>query len=244
VPLSLDILRPDPLPAKRMPAIMELHTGAWTYGERDAQRNLLFAEQGFFTISVDYRLSNQATFPAQIDDVKLAVHWLRSHADAYGIDPTQIGVWGLSAGGHLAALLGLSGDRNAPKDQPKAETYSAQVQAIATIAAPTDILHLNGEFEHLLLGGSVSEHTELAWLASPIAFVSSSAPPFLIIHGTEDERVPFEQAVLLRDKLQTAGVDVTLLAIEHGDHMQLLQQHEKMIMEAILSFFTTHLRSS
>ncbi len=243
-PLYLDILKPKSPPAERIPVIMELHTGAWTYGEKDAQRNRLFAEQGFFTVSVDYRLSGQTTFPAQIEDVKTAVRWLRSQVDTYGIDPARIGVWGLSAGGHLAALLGLSDDRDTPESQPRVDTNSAQVQAVATIAAPTDILNLNGEFEHLLLGGPVSERMELARLASPIAFVSSTAPPFLLIHGTRDERVPFEQAASLRDKLQNAGADVTLLAIEQGDHMQLFQQHEQTIMGAMLNFFTTHLRSS
>ena len=241
-PLRLDILRPEPQPAARMPVVIELHTGAWTYGEKDAERNRLFAEHGFFTASVDYRLSGAATFPAQIEDVKMAVRWLRAQADTYGLEPARMGVWGLSAGGHLAALLGLAGDRDTPEAEPRVDTYSAQVQAVATIAAPTDIVHLNGEFEPLLLGGPVAERAELARLASPVAFVTPAAPPFLIVHGTHDERVPFQQAILLNDMLLGVGADVTLVPIAGGDHMRLFEQHHQAIMQAMLSFFSRTLR--
>jgi acetyl esterase/lipase len=173
----------------------------------------------------------------------MAVRWLRAHADAYALDPARIGVWGLSAGGHLAALVGLCGDRDTPEDEPGQGVFSAQVQAVASIAAPTDIMHLNGEFEQLLLGGSVAERAELARLASPVAFVTPTAPPFLIIHGTQDERVPFQQALLLNDMLHAVGVDVTLMPIAEGNHMHLFQQHQQVITQAMLRFFISHLCS-
>ncbi len=109
-PLLLDILRPESPPPAPMPAVVEIHGGGWAEGEKDALRNRFFAERGYFTVSINYRLSSEAIFPAQAHDAKAAVRWLRAHASEYGVDPDRVGVWGHSAGGHLAALLGTSAD--------------------------------------------------------------------------------------------------------------------------------------
>jgi acetyl esterase/lipase len=97
-------------PAERMPAVIEVHGGGWQVGERAVGRGLLMPLQGFFYASIDYRMSHQALFPAQIHDVKAAIRWLRAHADEYRVDPNRIGLWGGSAGGHLVTLAGASGD--------------------------------------------------------------------------------------------------------------------------------------
>lgn len=113
-PLYLDLLSPSPLLMAPAPAVIYLHGGGWSEGERSSGLfpwlNPLLAAHGFITVSITYRLSHLAPFPAQIHDVKAAVRWVRAHADQYQIDPARIGVWGDSAGGQLAALLGVTGD--------------------------------------------------------------------------------------------------------------------------------------
>lgn len=111
--LLLDILRPAEQLDQPIPVIVEIHAGGWAYGEKYAERNRPFANLGYFTVSLNYRLADEAIFPAQIDDVKQAIRWLKTQADTYHIDPQHIGIWGVSSGGHLAALLGTSGVEDA-----------------------------------------------------------------------------------------------------------------------------------
>ncbi len=230
-PMLLDILRPEPLPARPMPVLIELHAGAWLYGEKYPERNRPFAEQGFFTVSVDYRPASEAIFPAQIEDIKMAVRWLRAHTEEYNLDTKHIGVWGVSSGGHLASLLGTSG-----ADEEK-------VQAVATLAGPADLLHMaDNPFLPKLLDGPVLERAELARAASPTTYVTPASPPFLIIHGTNDKNVAFEQGVLLRDSLSAAGVEVTFIPIEGAGHLPMDPPQE--LYKEMLSFFSKHLQIS
>ena len=223
-PLLLDILRPDPVPEASMPVIMEIHAGAWAYGEKYPERNRPFAEQGYFTVSVNYRLSGEAIFPAPLDDLKLALTWLRNHTDEYHLDAERIGVWGVSSGGHLAALLGTTSD----------------VQAVATLSGPSDLLAMaTNPFLPALLGGPVLERQELARKASPVTYVHASAPPFLIMHGTTDQTVPFAQAVLLRDALQKVGAEVTFIPFEGAGHFPAIPTPE--FYPPMIDFFSKHL---
>jgi acetyl esterase/lipase len=240
--MHLDILRPDPVPATPMPAIVELHPGAWMFGGKLPERNRVFAENGFFTVSVDYRHSGEAAFPAQIEDVRAAVRWLRANAAVQHVDPLRIGVWGESSGGHLASLLGTAGDRENPDEGPADDVPSAVVQAVATVSGPSDLVALNNQFVPPLLGGPIAERRELADRANPISYITPGRPlpPFLIMHGRGDEQVPPEQATLLHRALESAGADVdtvlydtghTLLAGVHGDHAR----------ATMLGFFRRHL---
>jgi acetyl esterase/lipase len=243
-PLLLDIMRPEPPPENRMPVVVQIHGGGWQAGSKDGEQNRFFAEQGFFTISIDYRLSSEATFPTQIEDVKMAVRWVHEHAEMYHLDAQRIGVWGHSAGGHLAALLGTSGDRQTPEDKPVVERYSVQVQAVATLAGPADLLRM-GEWnpdpnscESQLLGGPVVERVELARNASPVAFVNRAMPPFLIIHGMQDDVVPFQQAALLHDALKAVDADVTFVPVAGGHG---LREDWRIDVREVLAFFQTQL---
>jgi acetyl esterase/lipase len=170
-PLALDILRPDPLPAAPMPLVMELHPGAWMFGGKHAERNRMLAERGFATASVDYRPSTTAPFPAQIDDVRAAVNFLRAHAAEYHLDPDRFGIWGESSGGHLAALLGTAGEHN-EYVPPLLGGPLPGKRELAAAASPL-----------------------------PYITGAGRLPPFLIVHGSHDSQVPPEHSDLPRAAL-------------------------------------------
>ena len=191
----------------------------------------LLAQGNYVAVAVGYRLSGEAIRPAQIHDCKAAIRWLRADAGQYGVDPERIGVWGSSAGGHLANLLGTTGDvKELLEGNCGTPNVSSRVRCVVSYCGPTDFLaakRIQGGREpssvSLLLGGPVDEKKDLARQTSPINYVSADDPPFLLVHGTDDPTVPFEQAELFYRALQQAGVDVTLIRIEGGrtQHWQL-----------------------
>jgi acetyl esterase/lipase len=239
-PLSLDILRPDPLPAVPMPLVMELHPGAWMFGGKNPGRSEMLAEQGFATASIDYRPSTAAPFPAQIDDVRAAVHFLRAHAAEYHLDPDRFGIWGESSGGHLAALLGTAGERHSPQQPATAPL----VRAVAAISAPADLAMLNNEYVPPLLGGPLPGKQELAVQASPLPYISGARglPPFLIVHGSHDRQVPPEHSDLLRAALEAAGAKVEYVILNAG-HNLLGSEYATQCRALLVEFFTTCLQA-
>jgi acetyl esterase/lipase/ketosteroid isomerase-like protein len=214
-PLRMHILRPAAPAAHPRPALLFVHGGGWTEGtkERGVIPLLRFVQRGYVAASMEYRLSGEARFPAQIDDVKAAIRFLRENAARYGIDPRRIVVWGQSAGGHLAALAGTTGtgaerpdaviDWNGPADLLEPGEIARLLAQKAKQNAPTMAMER-------LLGGPVEEHRELARAASPIHHVSPDDPPFLIMHGTADPEVDISQSRALHQALRAAGVDATL----------------------------------
>ena len=261
VELCLDVLGPSPLPDTPLPTVVRIDgCPGWGPGHRNAGigpfANPVLAEAGFLTVSVSVRHSRQAMFPAQLHDAQAAVRWLRTNPLRLPIDGTRIGIWGQSAGGHLAALLALVGD-NHLGDQPHPDAPpSCRVQAAVTIAGPSDFLTPGGEMvNHVpspvteLFGGDVTTHHEQMRQASPLTHVTAPAPPFLIIHGTNDETVPYYQAKLLHQALQEAGADSRLLPIPGGYHN--LRPDPRPTDngpvphnagQAVLGFFDRHLR--
>jgi acetyl esterase/lipase/ketosteroid isomerase-like protein len=214
-PLRMHILRPTaPAPHPR-PALLFIHGGGWTEGtkERGLIALLRFVQRGYVAASMEYRLSGEATFPAQIEDVQAAIRFLRENAAQYGIDATRIAVWGQSAGGHLAALAGATGtgaerpdaviDWNGPADLVEPVELARLLAQKARQNTPTIALER-------LLGGPVDEHRELARAASPVYHASPDDPPFLILHGTADPEVDISQSRALHQALRAAGVDATL----------------------------------
>jgi len=227
--LYLDLLIPDPPPRDPTPAVVYFHGGGWAEGACGYAMypwlNPLLAAHGFVTASVTYRLSRFAPFPAQIHDAKAAIRWLRANAAEYGIDPSRIGVWGDSAGGHLAELLGTSAGIPQLEGPCGSPGYPSNVQAVVARCAPTDFVRWRAEDEDepgsvfwRLFGGPGSQRRELARLASPITHVAAGVPPFLLVHGTEDETVPYEQATLLAGALRAHGGDVTIRTVAAGHH--------------------------
>lgn len=225
IPLLLDMLCPYPVPGYTLPVVIYIHGGGWDGGQRSGGLapwlSPLLATQGFLAVTISYRLSYQANFPAQLHDVKAAVRWLRANAERYHIHPERIGVWGFSAGGHLSSLLGVTGNQTKLEGDSGSPGYSSNVQAVVAVAAPSDFFYPGGLIENSsevkhLLGGTVLEREELARLASPLYHVTSDAPPYLLIHGTHDEVVPFEHTKRMYEALKVAGVEANILSTTEG----------------------------
>lgn len=192
--------------------------------------------------SPQYRTSNEATFPAQLIDIKSAIRYLRAHSERYRIDTEKIGVMGESAGGHLTAMAALADD--SAYDVGSYLEYSSQVQAACPWYPPTDVtsfpypspLEAAASPESLLTGMNVMLHQKELETACPVSYVSKDAPPFMILHGINDHTVPFTQGEILHDRLEEAGCDVKLVAIEGADHAD-RQFFQKEIWQRIADFF-------
>jgi len=208
--LDLYLPRSEIVSLTKRPVVVWIHGGGWRSGSRLAPPLLSLVSQGFVLASLDYRTSDEALFPAQIQDCRTAVRWLRAHAAEHGLDASRIGVVGGESGGHLAALLGVLGTHCPFDDLPFWSEQSSDVQAVATLGAPIDFLTLDEQtgsnhlFRHsdvlspesLLLGGPLKEQTQLANHASPLTHLASASnlPPFLIFHAMHDQVVPYQQA--------------------------------------------------
>lgn len=241
--LKLDLIYPEDS-EKVYPCIVWICGGAWLTMDRSAHLPYLaeLARSGFVVASVEYRTSNEAIYPTQIVDVKAAIRYLKAHSKRYRIDPERFGVMGESAGGYLAAMAALADDP--AFDEGDYLEYSSKVQAACPWYPPTDVtgfpypspLESASSRESLMLGMNVMLHQEEALKACPVSYVSKDAPPFMIIHGMNDHTVPFSQGEILHDKLETAGCDVKLIAIEDADHAD-RQFFQKEIWERITKFF-------
>ncbi|MCA9194869.1 MAG: alpha/beta hydrolase [Planctomycetales bacterium] len=222
VSLKLDIYSPEQPIEHSAPLVVWIHGGAWLGGDKQACPAVRLVKRGYIVASVNYRLSQKAIYPAQIQDCKTAIRWLRAHAEEYHIDAARIGAWGSSAGGHLVALLGTSGgvDELNPSTL-KHRQLSDRVQAVCDFFGPTDFLQMDkhalasAPFKHdapdspesKLIGAAIQENPDLVARANPIFYVSSDDPPFLIMHGDQDPLVPFHQSELLAQALSAVGVD-------------------------------------
>ncbi len=230
----LDLLLPkersgdDPLPV-----VVFIHGGGWQNGDKRggvARLAPLVAEGKFAGATIGYRLTDEASWPAQIHDCKAAIRWIRANTEKYNLDPDRIGVWGTSAGGHLVAMLGTSGGvEDLEGDSGPYAATSSRVQCVVDFYGPSDMLTMGdrpGRVDHnapnspesKLLGGPVQERKGVARSASPIEYVSQDDPPFLIMHGTDDPVVPFDQSVRLAERLHEAGVPATLVRVEGAGH--------------------------
>lgn len=205
--------------------------------------NVFFARAGFVTVSVDYRLAPGTLFPAQIHDAKTAVRWLRAHSDVYGIDPRRIGVWGISAGAHLAGLLGTTaGSSGLEGLGGDWEGWSSEVQAIGNVCGVMDFLDPGMPFgpePFPLFGAPLAERPDLAVLASPVAHVSAGSAPFLHLHGRHDREVPISQARRMHAALEAAGARSELVELD-GDHY-INETHQAEVEGKLLAFFRREL---
>jgi acetyl esterase/lipase len=223
---KLDIFLPEKAEGP-LPLIIWVHGGGWQNGSKDGCPPLRqgYVGKGYAVASINYRLSSHAVFPSQIEDCKAAVRWLRAHAKEYGLDPERFGVWGSSAGGHLVALVGTTGDVK-EFDVGTNAAVSSRVQAVCDCYGPTDFVKFAstpGYESHAqatspeakLLGGAPLENKDKAARASSITYVTKDDPPFLIVHGDRDRTVPLNQSEALHAALKQAGVS-THFHIIHG----------------------------
>jgi acetyl esterase/lipase len=242
-PLLADLYLPEE-EQRPLPVIIWLHGGGWRFGDRRLGPDLarFFTERGFAMLSIDYRLSGTARFPAAIEDVKTAVRWVRAQGGEHGLDPSRIGLWGASAGGHLAALAALSGPGTFEGPESEYACLSSEVKAVSIGYPVVDFLQLDAHraempeldvdpssftlppaadpdsFESRFLGAPILTVSELCRQANPVHYVREGAPPFLIVHGTADGAVPHMQSKLLFDALAEAGNHATLQLIEGLGH--------------------------
>jgi acetyl esterase/lipase len=236
-PLELDLHLPAG--AGPHPVVLFLHGGGWRLGSRHSggpafPGSTLFqrvAQAGIAVASADYRLTGEATWPAQLHDAKAAVRWLRARAHELGIDPHRIAAWGESAGGHLAALLGLTTDDETLEGDLGVTGPSSAVSAVAAWYAPSDLLGIAADTgadpldratrEAQLLGAPAPALPEAAAQASPVTYASSAAPPFLLLHGETDRFIPSVQSERLHAALVRAGAEAELVVYSGADHMWL-----------------------
>ena len=234
-----------------LPLIIWIHGGAFRMGSKNTGAPLAYLSDGYAVASLNYRLSQHAIFPAQIEDCKAAVRWLRANANKFNLDPNRFGAWGPSAGGHLAAMLGATGDVK-EFDVGENLAFSSRVQAVADYFGPTDFLQMddhrlpNGQVhntpdspESQLIGGPIQENKEKVGRANPAAYVTKNAPPFLIVHGDSDPLVPHHQSELLAAALERAGVPTTFYTVKGGGHGNF---KDAAVPEMTKKFFAKYLK--
>jgi len=227
------------------PVVIWIHGGGWRFGDRRLAPDLaLFAQRsGIAVVSIDYRLSDEAKFPAPVEDVKTAVRWVRSIASGFELDDGHIGLWGSSAGAHLAACAALSGEDEFVSAEHS--NFSSGVQAVVDGYGPTNFARIDQDralfqsaendaeslvvsdvlpagdpdsFESRLIGTPVGASSPQVELANPIHYLHPGNAPFLILHGEADSLMPWQQSWLLFEALSDAKDDATLVLFERLGH--------------------------
>jgi acetyl esterase/lipase len=209
-----------PTNQKGEPLLVYVHGGGWAAGDKAGDsinpNNLQWLWQGYAMASINYRLVRTALWPAQIEDCKSAIRWLKARAQEYGYDPNRIGVVGESAGGHLVAMLGTtSGTRTF--DVGDNLNYASDVTCVVNLFGPSDLTR-EPSTAVTLIGPTAKDHPELARTASPITYVHRDEPPMLIVHGTDDKLVPYEQTERLTDAMDKVHARYHFHTVVGGGH--------------------------
>lgn len=224
----LDIYLPANAKGK-LPLVIFIHGGGWLSNDKYADIGYMkktvaeIVSSGFALASIDYRFSTRAVFPAQIQDCNRAVSFLYDNADKYGFDKKRFAVMGFSAGGHLASLLGLSGNNNVEKFFMPGTSKAFSFKAVVDFYGPSELILFPGADnekspEGLLIGAAPLVRPDLAKSASPVTYVDKNDPPFLIIHGEKDDLVSPKQSQLLSAWLSVAGVQNELVIVKDAPH--------------------------
>jgi acetyl esterase/lipase len=234
-PLLLDLC----VPRASTPCgcVVYVHGGGFRFGDRRSLPPTLtpgairdaVVSAGLAYATVDYRFCREASFPAQLHDVKSAIRYLRRFAGTFGLDAARFGIWGESAGGHLAALVGLTAMNRDLEGDVGVRGETSEVAAVVDWYGIAELLSMaasisladdgkRDETLDLLLGMRVNENLEAAAMASPVHHVTSTSPPFLLVHGNDDHVVPVRQSEMLARSLEAEGVDVEFVRIPNADH--------------------------
>jgi acetyl esterase/lipase len=259
-PLTLHLLRSQTANIEPQPVIVYIFGGAFRMGSKDSgiAAFIPFAQRGYVCASIEYRYSGEALFPAQLEDVKCAIRFLRANAERFGIDPERIGVFGHSSGGYLSTMLGVTADR--PEFEGVGgisggwEGVSSRVQAVCDFFGPSDFLAMNragsvqdhdapDSPESELLGGPIQTLPERAAQSNPITYITpeSALPLFLIVHGEADPLVPFNQSELLCTALERVKANVRFHRIAGAGHGGPAFE-TPAILDLMNLFFALHLR--
>jgi len=246
--LKLDLVMPK-VDEGLLPAVVFLHGEGWRAGNRRQMNHFIegMARLGYVSMTVDYRLVPTARFPAQVEDCKAAVRWLRANAQKYRVDTERIGVVGFSAGGHLAAMLGVTVKEDGLEGVGGNPDQSSRVQAVVSFFGPTDFStrdwprDLETEVIVPFLGGTIADQPENYARASPISYATKDAPPFLFFHGTDDRLVPIDQSRRLAEKLSKLGVPVQMVALE-GEGHGFSDGNNQKSMQRMLDFLAERLQ--
>ncbi|HOD81387.1 MAG: Carboxylesterase NlhH [Planctomycetes bacterium ADurb.Bin126] len=250
----LDLFVPRNEGGKPLPLVIWVHGGAWRAGTKNNCPALPLLSEGYAVASVEYRLSQVAIWPAQIHDCKAAIRYLRANAAKYGLDPQRFGSWGGSAGGHLSAMIAVSGEVKELEGDLGHADQSSRVQCAVNWFGPSNLQTMQSDSdknafsrmrhdgpnspESLLIGGDVMKDKDKAASASPITYVSKDDCPMLHMHGDKDPIVPPQQSQVLHDALTKAGVASTLVFVEGAGHGFRGPDHIKRVRE----FFDKHLK--
>jgi acetyl esterase/lipase len=232
------------------PLVILIHGGAFMFGDKGGEDVGLWLKEGFAVASLNYRLSGEARFPAAIEDCKSAIRWLRFHAKEYRFDPHRFGVFGASAGGNLAAMIGATGETR-KFDRGTLLKVSSRVSVVGDWFGPTDFLRMDGQRyaggdlhdpadspESRYLGGPIQQRREMAEESNPLTYVSAKCPPFYIAHGDEDKQVPYGQSLLLKNALERAKVTVKFRTVHGQGHMF----RDSVATQETVEFFNLYLR--
>lgn len=244
---KLDLYLPTGTAAAPRPAIVVVHGGGWRGGDKQrgqwARIPAQYASDGYVAISVNYRLTGEAPWPAQIEDVKAAVRWLRAHAEKHAVDVDRIGAYGNSAGAHLVSLLGLVKQSDGLEGSGPHQEQSSMVQAVCASATPTDFLNwrepgaVPERLGRTFLAGPGDTLRDRARQASPITYARGDAPPFLLIHGTADRTVPIGQSDRFAKALRAAGAEQVRYMIFDDETHGVFQRQRLLTYPAMQAFF-------
>jgi acetyl esterase/lipase len=238
--LKLNLARPKD-GAGPFPAVVCVHGGGWRAGNRKDLDKLIeaLAERGFVAATVSYRLAPASKFPAQIEDCKASVRWLRANAKKYKVDPDRIGAVGFSAGGHLVCLLGCADGKDGLEGDGGHADQSSRVQAVVSFFGPTDFIKktwdqsIESTFLIPFLGETYEKAPDLYKKASPLAYVRKKSPPFLFFHGDKDTLVGIYHSERMVKQLKEAGVSAELVTMTGEGHgwggPKILQSLERTI---------------
>ena len=225
-PLLMDVFVPRVRIHRPTPAVLWLHGGGWERGDKNGSSGARFlASAGFVTASIYYRLSGEAKFPADIEDCKCAVRYLRANALTYEIDPNRIGIAGASSGGHLALLAATADETAGLEGSGGWAKVSSRVRAVVSYYGPADFRTMSTDFGARaqaaitkLLGVPYPENPAAYARASPITYVSPDDPPLLMVHGDGDTLVPFSQSERMLEAYLKAGLKLDLVKVENANH--------------------------
>jgi len=247
-PLLLDIYRPLQPIATPTPAVIWIHGGGWAMGQKYPSMVALLAKAGFFCVSIDFRLSGEAEFPAAVEDCKCAVRWLRANASSYDVDPDAIGVWGDSSGGHLSMMVGCADAGAEMEGEGGWDGISSRVQAVCSYYGPTDLtLAFGFSAVDAFLGVSHQQDPDAFRRARPVDSGTSDDPPLLMVHGEKDMIAPLSQSKAMLAAYRKLKLEAELIIVKNAGHgfyqagSQPISPSRAEYEKAVLDFFVKNL---